>query len=171
MCRFGSHPSIRAFHRAEYHPNAGCLRANGRNPAKAEGSEFANVRIFEAETKRMPVFVLHELAHAYHDLVLGFDHPEINAAFERVVKEKSYDAVERKSTNGKPNRVERAYAITNQKEYFAETSKAYFGQNDFSLQSRTIPKWSSCWKSYGGLSPTSTKVKSATEAECLEIAR
>jgi hypothetical protein len=117
--------------RAEYHPDAGWLRANDRNPAMAKGIEFTNVRIFEAETQRMPVFVLHELAHAYHDRVLGFDHPEIIAAFERAVKDKLYDAVERKGTNGKPSRVERAYAMTNHKEYFAETSEAFFGQNDF----------------------------------------
>jgi hypothetical protein len=117
--------------RAEYHPDAGWLRANHRNPAMAKGIEFTNVRIFEAETQRMPVFVLHELAHAYHDLALGFEHPEIIAAFERAVKNQLYDAVERKAANGKPNRVERAYAITNHKEYFAETSEAFFGQNDF----------------------------------------
>jgi dipeptidyl-peptidase-4 len=117
--------------RAEYHPDAGWLRANDRDPAMAKGIEFTNVRIFEAETQRMPVFVLHELAHAYHNLVLGFDNPEIIAAFERAVKNKLYDAVERKAANGKPGRVERAYAMTNHKEYFAETSEAFFGQNDF----------------------------------------
>jgi hypothetical protein len=107
------------------------LRANDRNPAMAKGIEFTNVRIFEAETQRMPVFVLHELAHAYHDLTLGFENPEIIAAFEHAVKNKLYDAVERKAANGKPSRVERAYAMTNHKEYFAETSEAFFGQNDF----------------------------------------
>jgi dipeptidyl-peptidase-4 len=117
--------------RAEYHPDAGWLRANDRNPAMAKGIEFTNVRIFEAETKRMPVFVLHELAHAYHDLVLGFDNPEIIAAFERAVKNKSYDAVKRRTTNGEPSHLERAYAMRDHKEYFAETSEAFFGQNDF----------------------------------------
>jgi hypothetical protein len=117
--------------RAEYHPDAGWLCANDRDPAMAKGIEFTNVRIFESETKRMPVFVLHELAHAYHDLVLGFEHAEIISAFERAVKDKLYDAVERKAANGNPSRLERAYAMINHKEYFAETSEAFFGQNDF----------------------------------------
>ena len=117
--------------RAEYHPNVGWLRANDRDPAMAKGIEFTNVRIFDAEVKRMPIFVLHELAHAYHDRVLGFDHPEIIAAYDRVSAAKKYDAVERQGTGGRPNRVERAYAMTNHKEYFAETSEAFFGRNDF----------------------------------------
>ncbi|MEQ1860816.1 MAG: hypothetical protein ABMA13_12850 [Chthoniobacteraceae bacterium] len=117
--------------RAEYHPDAGWLRANGRDAAMTKAVEFTNVRIFDAEVKRMPVFVLHELAHAYHDRVLGFDQPEIIAAFEHAKAAKSYDAVERQRTDGKPNTRERAYAITNHKEYFAETTEAYFGRNDF----------------------------------------
>ena len=118
--------------RAEYHPSVDWLRKNDRNPEMARCVEFTNVRIFERETKRMPVFVLHELAHAYHDQVLNFDNAEIKAAFERAVTSKSYDAVER--TFGDPNRkntTERAYALSNEKEYFAETTEAFFGQNDF----------------------------------------
>ena len=61
--------------RAEYHPSADWLSQHGRDPAKAKGVEFTNIEIFEQEVKRMPVFVLHELAHAYHDQVLGFDQP------------------------------------------------------------------------------------------------
>ncbi|OWK40332.1 hypothetical protein [Fimbriiglobus ruber] len=112
--------------RAEYHPGAGWLRANHRNPAMVKGVEFTNVGIFEPEVKRMPLFVLHELAHAYHDLVLGFDHPKIEAAYARAVESKSYEAVRRH--NGK---IERAYAITNAREYFAESTEAFFGRNDF----------------------------------------
>lgn len=112
--------------KAEYHPNGAWLREHGRNPAMAKGIEFTNIAIFAQEVRRMPVFVLHELAHAYHDQVLGFDQPEIEAAYRHAVDSRSYDAVAR--SNGK---TERAYALTNAKEYFAETSEAFFGQNDF----------------------------------------
>jgi hypothetical protein len=73
--------------RAEYHPDSGWLRDNQRNPAKAKAGEFTNIRIFERETKRMPNFVLHELAHAYHDRVLtkGFQNSEIKRAFEEAI--------------------------------------------------------------------------------------
>src|SRR5687768_12573384 len=52
--------------KAEYHPAVKWLRENKRNPAMAKGVEFTNVDRFEAETKRMPNFTLHELAHAFH---------------------------------------------------------------------------------------------------------
>ncbi len=117
--------------KAEYHPSAAWLRENGRNPEMAKGVEFTNVRIFEAETKRMPNFALHELSHAFHDRVLGFEHTDIVAAYERAKASKSYDNVERWHGDGRPNTHERAYAMTNAKEYFAECSEAYFSRNDF----------------------------------------
>jgi hypothetical protein len=117
--------------RAEYHPNERWLRTNGRNPAMVKGIEFTNVRIFEKELRRMPNFALHELAHAYHDRVLSFEHPEILAAFERVKAAGLYDAVERTRGDNRANTLEKAYAMSNHKEYFAETTEAFFGRNDF----------------------------------------
>lgn len=117
--------------RAEYHPAAGWLKAQKRNPQMAKGVEFTDIRDFEAETKRMPVVVLHELSHAFHDQVLGFDNPEIVAAYKNAVAGKTYDKVQR--WHGVSGRIttERAYAMTNPQEYFAECSEAYFGRNDF----------------------------------------
>ena len=110
----------------EYHPGAEWLKRQGRRPELHRCIEFTNVPIFEKEVKRMPVLLLHELAHAYHDQVLGFDHAEIHAVYDAAKSAGRYDAVLRH--NGK---TERAYAITNDREYFAETSEAYFGRNDF----------------------------------------
>jgi len=116
--------------RAEYHPDAGWLRDHGRDARMAKCIEFTNVRIFEAECRRMPCFVLHELAHAYHDQVLGFDNAEIIAAYQHAMASGSYDAVER-NNGDRPKTVERAYAMTDHKEYFAESTEAFFGRNDF----------------------------------------
>ena len=118
---------------AEYHPGAGWLRDNGRDPAMAKGVEFTDVKDFEAETKRMPNFTLHELAHGYHDRVLkgGFGNAEIKAAYERAKASGSYDKVERWFGNGRPNKKEKAYAMTSPMEYFAETTEAFFSRNDF----------------------------------------
>lgn len=118
--------------RAEYHPNADWLREHGRNPAMAKGVEFTNVRIFEAETRRMPNFALHELAHAYHDRVvrMGFANLEIKAAYQRAKDSGSYDRVERKDSEGN-SRFQKAYAMTNPQEYFAEATEAFFARNDF----------------------------------------
>lgn len=118
--------------RAEYHPGAGWLRDNKRDPAMEKGIEFTNVRIFERETKRMPNFALHELAHSYHDRVLpkGFGNEKIKAAFEKAKTSGLYEKVEQRFGDGRSANV-RAYAITNPMEYFAECSEAYFSTNDF----------------------------------------
>ena len=116
---------------AEYHPGADWLRENGRDPAMVKGVQVSDVRDFGKETIRMPCFMLHELSHGYHDRVLGFDHPEVRAAFEAARDGKGYDRVERWFGNGRPNTFERAYAMTNPQEYFAECTEAFFGRNDF----------------------------------------
>ena len=119
--------------KAEYHPAEGWLRDNGRDEAMVKGIEFTNVRIFERETQRMPIFVLHELAHAYHDRFLtnGFENAEISAAFKRAKAGGTYDHVERWNGVGRPKTNERSYAMTNPMEYFAESTEAYFSRNDF----------------------------------------
>jgi dipeptidyl-peptidase-4 len=70
--------------------------------------------------------VLHELAHAYHDQVLGFDHPGIIEAYAKAKASGVYEQV--LQYTGK--RV-RHYALTDHKEYFAEGTEAYFYRNDF----------------------------------------
>jgi arylsulfatase A len=119
--------------RAEYHPDPGWLREHGRDPAMARAVEFTNVRIFAQETDRMPNFVLHELAHAYHHRVLpdGFGNADLEAAHARAAASGRYDAVERRSGSGKPVKTERAYALTTPQEFFAETTEAFFSRNDF----------------------------------------
>ena len=118
---------------AEFHPEADWLRDNGRDPVMARGVEFSGVADFEAEMKRMPNFALHELAHAYHHRVLkdGFDNAQIKAAYERAKAGGKYERVERWRGNGKPNTFERAYAMTDPMEYFAENTEAFFSRNDF----------------------------------------
>lgn len=120
---------------AEYHPDAGWLRSNGRDPVMARGVEFSGVADFEAEMRRMPNFALHELAHAFHHRTLpgGFENAEIKAAYDRACAGGRYDRVERSfgEGNGRANTFERAYALTNPMEYFAEATEAYFTRNDF----------------------------------------
>ena len=117
---------------AEFHPDAGWLRAHGRDPVMAKGVEFSNIRIFDAEVRRMPNFALHELAHAYHNRVLGgnFGNAEIKTAYEHAKAGGEYDRVERQDSEGR-KRMDKAYAMTNPQEYFAETTEAYFSKNDF----------------------------------------
>lgn len=117
--------------RAEYHPSPIWLSQNGRNPAMARGVEFSNVLAYEAETNRMPMFVLHELAHAYQNQVLGEGNADIKAAFDRATASKTYDRVERFHAPGVPTTFERAYGLNNAGEFFAEVTEAFFGRNDY----------------------------------------
>ena len=113
---------------AQYHPSAGWLKSNGYNPALAKAvhipsaDDYARVRHHRIQ----PWSVLHELAHAYHDQVLGFEHPEIKAAWQVFRDSHKYD-----STLHIEGGQVRHYALTDQKEFFAEMTEAYFGVNDF----------------------------------------
>jgi hypothetical protein len=111
-----------------YHPNATWLREHGMNPEKAHCVELANARNFLAWTREQPWMVLHELSHGYHHQFLdqGFDNAEIKATFEQAKAAKLYESVLR--INGQDDK---AYAATDPMEYFAETSEAFFGTNDF----------------------------------------
>ena len=79
----------------------------------------------------MPNFTLHELAHSYHDQVLpgGFGNEPIKAAYEKAKAGGKYDSVERQDSEGR-KRMDRAYAMTNPQEYFAECTEAFFSRND-----------------------------------------
>ena len=70
--------------------------------------------------------ILHELAHAYHDQILGFDKPEVISAFKAASDAGLYEKVLLYTGQ----RVKH-YALTNHKEFFAESTEAYFGVNDF----------------------------------------
>jgi hypothetical protein len=112
----------------QYHPSRGWLEANGYDP---ELMRCVHVPRAASLTDRdlhavQPRVILHELAHAYHDQVLGFDHREVLQAFGAAVEGGQYEEV----LHVKGHRT-RHYALTNHKEYFAEGTEAYFGANDF----------------------------------------
>lgn len=112
----------------QYHPSAEWLTGHGypadlarcvHLPVAADVATPRNIR-------EQPWVLLHELAHAYHDRVLGFDEPRIRAAFERFV------------AGGRGERTllhdgsrTRHYALTDHKEFFAEMTESWFGSNDF----------------------------------------
>ena len=70
--------------------------------------------------------VLHELTHAYHDQVLGFDDASILETYERFKQSGRSDSA--LLITGKRGR---HYALTDQKEFFAEMTEAYFCMNNF----------------------------------------
>lgn len=112
----------------QYHPSASWLKSNGYSPDLARCVHVP--RAADLATKRnvneQPWVVLHELAHAYHDQVLGFGHPRIREAYEEYKKSGRGD----KTLLYNGRRVKH-YALTTPQEFFAEMTEAYFGVNDF----------------------------------------
>ena len=111
-----------------YHPAAEWLREHGTNPQMAGAIELANVRNFLDWTLEQPWMVMHELSHAFHHKFLprGFDNLELRVAHENALKSGRYDSVQKIA-----HTEEKAYALNNPQEYFAEATEAFFGTNDF----------------------------------------
>src|SRR5882724_6548550 len=70
---------------SEYHPSRAWLRQNGFNPDKVRCVEIGNARKFIDWSQTQPSMLLHELAHAYHHQVLGYDYGPIRKAFRNAV--------------------------------------------------------------------------------------
>lgn len=75
-----------------------------------------------------PFVIFHELAHGFHDehVADGYMNKAILDAYKNAMAKGLYDQV--KDYKGQ---TVRAYGATNQMEYFAEISEAYFYRNDF----------------------------------------
>ncbi len=109
------------------------LASQGLLTEKAGGIEIINPADFLSWRRDQPYMCFHELAHAYHWRLAKLD-PEIEAVFQEAKAAGLYDQVARNSLPA--GATERAYAITNSHEYFAELSEAYFALNDFYPYSR-----------------------------------
>ena len=109
-----------------YHVSSEWLRQNGYEPAKTGGVEISNVRRFLEWSADQPWMVLHELAHGYHQQVLGFGDEEVLRAFRAVTASGTLDRV---AYTGGTTR--RHYALTDEREFFAEMSESCLGRNDF----------------------------------------
>jgi hypothetical protein len=121
------HPEINV-EPGPYHPDVNWLTARGYDPRLAKQVHVTRAAslLSRHHMVKHPAVILHELAHSYHDQVLGFDEPRIKAAYDKAMKAGIYDKV-LLYTGQKV----RHYAATNEKEYFAEGTEAYFYRNDF----------------------------------------
>ena len=112
----------------QYHPDAAWLKSHGYSESLEKCVHIPEAEEFLSpfENHRMPWVVLHELAHGYHDQVLGFDEPRVVSAWERFCASGKY-----KSVLTSPGPMREHYALTDAKEFFAEMTETYFGSNDF----------------------------------------
>jgi hypothetical protein len=112
----------------QYHPSVEWLKEHGFEAALVKSVHIPVVaRFVEARHQQVqPWCVLHELAHAFHDQVLGFGDAKVVAAWEAYRASGHGD-----KTLFVDGRRIGHYALTNHKEFFAEMTEAYFGTNDF----------------------------------------
>ena len=112
----------------QYHPGADWLKEHGYDAKMAKCVQIPSAKYFVGAGFQMhqPLAVLHEMSHAYHDQVLGFDDKEIKDAYDKFKASGKYEKVLRSS-----GRMERHYGLTNPMEFFAEMTESYFGANDF----------------------------------------
>ncbi len=112
----------------QYHPNGQWLTERGYSATleKCVHIPVAGMLVKPSHHHVQPWCVLHELAHSYHDQLLGFDEPRIKAVWQHFKDSGHGDSV--LHVNGKRLK---HYALTNEKEFFAEMSECYFGTNDF----------------------------------------
>ncbi|MDP6445519.1 MAG: hypothetical protein QGG36_19455 [Pirellulaceae bacterium] len=109
-----------------YHPARQWLVDNGLNPDRAKCVDIGRADQFVNVYREQPFVVLHELAHGYHDQFVSFGDKRVIAGYKHAVKAKAYESVLKiQERRGKH------YALTNHKEYFAETTESFFGTNDF----------------------------------------
>jgi len=112
----------------QYHPGAEWLVERGYDPRLVKKVHIPRAEnlLSREQMLKHPAVILHELAHSYHDQVLGFEDKGILDAYNKAMEEKLYD--EALLYTGKKVR---HYGATNHKEYFSEATEAYFYHNDF----------------------------------------
>ena len=115
-------------HAMQYHPSAGWLKEHGYSEQLAKCAHIPDAENFLSpfENHRMPWVVLHELAHGFHDQTIGFDDARVTAVWKKFCDSGKYQSV-----LTSPGPMREHYGLTNQKEFFAEMTEAYFGSNDF----------------------------------------
>lgn len=111
-----------------FHPSAGWLEAHGLDRAREGSVEILSIDDYIDWRAVQPAMLFHELSHAYHWL-LGFSRPDISAAYTAANDSGTlYRNVPHTLDPGTPT--PSAYALTNEHEYFAELSEAWFLRND-----------------------------------------
>ena len=107
-----------------YHEDRDWLLEHGINPDKTHAVEISDAAAFLTWTNE-PCVVLHELAHAYHHQYFDND-PDIRRCYEKARFMPNLKNVLRSSGEH-----ERHYALTSEREFFAEMTEAFFGTNDY----------------------------------------
>ena len=144
----------------QYHGGVDWLKENGYSEdlAKCVHIPIAERLMSPSENRRMPWAILHELSHAYHDQVLGYEESRVKAAWKKFCDSGKY-----KSVLTSLGDMREHYGLTNQMEFFSEMTEAYFGSNDFfpfvpgELKQAEPEIYNLMTEIWGPISPSDTK--------------
>lgn len=102
------------------------LIRRGMHPLKSKSVTILSMKALAAEhqpkTDSERCVLLHEIAHAVHDNLLGWENPAVKAAYRQAMERKFYDKAQ--------------YVSTNEAEFFAELTCAYFDQLEYHPRTR-----------------------------------
>lgn len=122
-----------------YHPDKQWLIENGLSERKHKCIEINDGPGYKDNVEMWGPggLLVHELCHAYHHRMLpdGYNNKEILSCYKQAMKEKLYEKVK---VHGPQGPEAKAYACSNDKEYFAELSTAFLGCKD---GSKEYNKW------------------------------
>lgn len=132
-----NYPDFRPGENAQipFHDDADWLRKYNMNPTMEWGVHIINPFNIIHSSKHFywqPHVLLHELSHGLNlRIMTKQEQLDVTIAFENAKAKKLYRNVERKWINtGKSETQRIAYAMSNEGEYFAELTEAYFGFNE-----------------------------------------
>ena len=114
-----------------FHHETEWLASNGMSTKKCGGVEMYEASKYLKDNglwHGKGGVLLHELSHAYHKKFVkdGYSNEEIEKCFKAAMKDKLYESVKVHNGEGGTNEL-KAYAATNEFEYFAELSVAFLG--------------------------------------------
>jgi hypothetical protein len=124
---------------AKYYGVSGNYRvwslAHNKNPLKANCIEIIDLKTItehrQGDGKTNQAVILHELAHAVHIQLFGANNVAIRQAYQQAVDRKLYE-----DSDGPNGSTRTRYARTNDHEYFAELSCAYFDKLQYYPRTR-----------------------------------
>ena len=117
---------------ARFHASKNWLVNNGFILEKLNSIEVSNVGYFLHFTElNRPNLLLHEIAHLYHITTLTTNYEPIYQAFLNARESGIYNSVSYHEGNGSYLENVVSPAVSDQLDYFAELTEAYFGTNDY----------------------------------------
>jgi hypothetical protein len=109
-----------------YGGHQAAMLKKGEHPLKANAVTIITMKSLTAEHQPSRdtgrCVILHEIAHAVHHQLIGYDNAQVKAAFQQAMERKLYDKA--------------MYAATNEKEFFAELSCAYLDKMTYYPRTR-----------------------------------